>query len=125
MMGKEQPSQTPESEADTTAYREPRESAGDELSLSKKAAQDDCKDSEDGSTHEAPDNANPGKEQGGNTSRTTTEEETYISGLRLLLVWLPLSLVAFLMLLDISIVATVNLLVESLLYGIAYGLTIQ
>lgn len=124
MMGEEQVAQTPESKA--TAHREPRESASDELSLSKKAAQGGCKDGEDGATHETPDNADLGKDQeGGIISRTTTEDRTYVSGISLLLVWLPMSLVAFLMLLDISIVATVNSLMGSLLYGIAYGLTTQ
>lgn len=120
-MGKEQLGQTPESEADTTIYREPHEPAGDQPSLSKKAAQDDCQDGEDGLAHEPPDNANPGEV----ISRTTTGQDTYISGIRLILVWMPLSLVAFLMLLDISIVATVKFLIEPLLYSTAHDLTIQ
>lgn len=103
MMGKEQP--------DIGAGSE---SAVDELSPSKEAAHNDCKDGEDDPITEAPDNAHPSKLEGGTLSRTTTEQGTYISGLKLVLVWLPLALVMFLMLLDISIVATVNSLIASL-----------
>jgi hypothetical protein len=119
-MGGEQPGQPSDIGAGSTAHHEPRESAVDELSSSKETAQS----LEDDATKEAPDNANRGKEQeGGALSRTTTEQSAYISGWKLALVWLPLSLVVFLMLLDVSIVATVNSLIASL-YCTAYGLTI-
>ncbi|RHZ62631.1 hypothetical protein CDV55_106177 [Aspergillus turcosus] len=95
MMGKEQP--------DIGAGPQ---SAVEELSPSKEAAHNDCKDGEDDPTNEAPDHANPSKLEGGTLSRTTTEQGTYISGLKLVIVWLPLALVMFLMLLDVSIVAT-------------------
>ena len=84
---------------------EPRESLDDKPYSPEKDTQDSPQDDEDGSTHDVPNNADSGKpEEGGET-----EEDGYISGYKLLVVWAPLSLVAFLMLLDISIVATVNL----------------
>ncbi|KAF7159165.1 hypothetical protein CNMCM6106_006298 [Aspergillus hiratsukae] len=106
IMGKEQPGELPGVGAGSTAHHGPRESAVDELSSSKEAAHHARKDGEDDPTNEAH-NANPGKElEAGTLSRTTTEQGTYISGLKLALVWLPLSLVVFVMLLDVSIVAT-------------------
>ena len=88
-----------------TADGEPRDSLDDKPYSPEKDTHDSPQDDEDGSTHDVPNSADSGKPgEGGQT-----EEDGYISGYKLLVVWAPLSLVAFLMLLDISIVATVNL----------------
>ncbi|KIM95352.1 hypothetical protein OIDMADRAFT_206451 [Oidiodendron maius Zn] len=85
-----------------TADGEPRESLDDKPYLPEKDTQDSPQDDEDGSRHDVPNNADSGKPEEGEE----TEEGGYISGYKLFVVWAPLSLVAFLMLLDISIVAT-------------------
>lgn len=100
------------------------ESAVDELSLLKEAAHNVCKDGEDNPTTEAPNHANLSKLEGGTLLWIITEQGTYISGLKLILVWLLLALIMFLMLLDISIVIIVNSLIASLLYSTAYSLII-
>ena len=98
---------TPADEADAIT-REPRESLDDKPYFPEKDTQDSPQDDGDVSTHDVPNNADSGEpEEGGEA-----QEDSYISGYKLLVVWVPLSLVAFLMLLDISIVATVNLLIE-------------
>jgi hypothetical protein len=119
-MGNEQPSRTYEIETVSTRHDGTHESVDDELSL-KKSRHYDRKDVEHRMSREDPDNAN--QNEMGNLSQATPEQDTYISGLRLILVWLPLSIVVFLMLLDISIVATVISPLASL--GLAQNLFID
>ncbi|KAI1616987.1 putative efflux pump antibiotic resistance protein [Exophiala viscosa] len=72
-----------------------------------KEAQMERRGNENSSVGEELDQANSSeKHEPGKTGTETTEEVNYITGIRLLLVMLSLSLVAFLELLDIAIVAT-------------------
>lgn len=48
------------------------------------------------------------KDEDGRLSRATTEEEVYITGFKLMMVVISVTSAAFLMLLDVSIVATVS-----------------
>jgi hypothetical protein len=116
-MEKEPLDQTPANAADTTtASREPPLDA--QPSSLENATQDGREGGKDASANNAPDNtARRDTEKGENTVLSRTEEDTYISGWRLVLVWVPLSLVAFLMLLDISIVATVSFRLSLPLHG--------
>jgi hypothetical protein len=116
-MEKEPLDQTPANAADTaTASREPPLDA--QPSSLENATQDGREGGKDASANNAPDNTERrDMERGENTVLSRTEEDTYISGWRLVLVWVPLSLVAFLMLLDISIVATVSFRLSLPLHG--------
>ncbi|KAJ5982619.1 Major facilitator superfamily domain general substrate transporter, partial [Penicillium sp. IBT 35674x] len=92
--------------ADTIVSQESLNHKHDELSFPKTVARDDNKTEECSPMNKAVNNVSLKKDQEGNTSGEQTEKGTYVSGVRLFLVWAPLSLVVFLMLLDISIVAT-------------------
>jgi hypothetical protein len=83
---------------------------GAQPSEPEKASQDGRDDGRTTSSNDARDNTEPrDPEKGEDAGPSGTEEvTTYISGWKLFVVWVPLSLVAFLMLLDISVVATVG-----------------
>lgn len=103
IMGEERLGEASKTQTNAIASHEALRHERFKLSLSGKSSQEGNK---------AVYNASPENDKGGNTSREQIVEDTYVSGFRLLLVWVPLSLVVFLMLLDISIVATVNLPTE-------------
>jgi hypothetical protein len=108
-MEKEPLDQTPANAADTTTSREL--SFRVHPSSPEKAMQDGREGGEDASANDAPDDIKlRDTEKGENTVLSRTERDSYLSGWKLTLVWVPLSLVAFLMLLDVSIVATVSFL---------------
>lgn len=106
---KEPLEQTPADAAHTTTTSSsPQHDA--QPSEPEKASQDGRDDGNATPSNEARDNTelrDPEKGEDANPSGTE-EVTTYISGWKLFVVWVPLSLVAFLMLLDISIVATVG-----------------
>lgn len=108
-MEKAPPGQTPADAADTTTTSNaPRHGA--QPSVPEEASRDGRDDGNPTSSNDAGDNTElRDPEKGEDAGPSGTEEATtYISGWKLFAVWVPLSLVAFLMLLDISIVATVG-----------------
>ena len=101
--------ETPTSEAETTTSNlEPRVNLDEKNPSLEKTIQNNRKDGEDESPGEGSDNLDSVEKKAGDPPAETTEEGTYITGFRLFLVWTSLSFVAFLMLLDMSIVATVK-----------------